>query len=112
MASARVEFDNAGMSAVLVGPDIREGLAVVAEVGKAYAESISPRRTGHYAGSFEVRADTIEFDGSPRAAATLINTADYAAAVEWGYQRRASDPSPNAHRVLGRTLDHLVEPRV
>jgi hypothetical protein len=111
MASARVEFDNAGMSAVLVGPDIRESLATVAATGKAYAESISPRRSGHYAGSFEVRADTIEFDGSPRAAATLINTAGYAAAVEWGYRRGAADPSPTAHRVLGRTLDHLTELR-
>jgi hypothetical protein len=111
MASARVEFDAAGLSAVLVGPDIREGLAAVAEIGKAYAESIAPRRSGHYAGSFEVRADTIEFSGSERAAATLINTAGYAAAVEYGYGGTAAESGKSPHRVLGRTLDHLVEPR-
>jgi hypothetical protein len=111
MASARVEFDRAGMSAVLVGPDIRGVLATVAEIGRAYAEEIAPRRSGNYVRSFEVRADTIEFSGSPRAAATLINTAGYAAAVEWGYGRGATDPAPKAHRVLGRTLDHLTELR-
>lgn len=108
MATARVVFNDAGLSAVLVGPDIRESLTAVAELGKEFAETISPRRTGHYAGSFEVHDDTIEFSGGPRAAATLINTAGYSAAVEWGYKGRAGDPTSSAHRVLGRTLDHLT----
>lgn len=109
MATARVEFDNAGMSTVLVGPDITHALAAVAEYGKLYAESIAPRHSGHYARSFEVVAEEIEFSGSRRAAAKLVNTAGYAAAVEWGYRGTATDPTNSAYRVLGRTLDHLVE---
>lgn len=108
MATARVEFNAAGMSAVLVGPDIVEALTAVAEVGKEFAVSISPEQSGHYARSFEVTAEVIDFDGSPRAAARLANTAGYAAAVEYGYKGTAAEPATSAHRILGRTLDHLA----
>lgn len=109
MATAQVEFDDAGMSAVLLGPDIVHALTEVAEYGKLYAISIAPKRTGHYARSFDVEPGTVEFDRGPRAAVKLVNTAGYAASVEWGYRGTAAEPSRSAHRVLGRTLDHLIE---
>lgn len=91
------------------GPEIRAVLAEVAEKAKTIAEGLSQdfRITGEYAESFVVGEETVVFPRGPRAAATLTNTAPYAAAVEWGYKGRANEPDGEAHRVLGRTLDAL-----
>jgi hypothetical protein len=111
MATARVEFNEHGLGEVLLGPEIRAGVVAVAEAGKVYAESIAPRDSGHYADSFEVAESSVMLAGNWRAAAVLRNTAGYAAAVEYGYRGRAATPTSSANRILGRTLDHLNEPR-
>lgn len=102
----------AGFRAMANGPEIRAALRAEAERAKLIAQGLAQefRVTGEYAESFKVEEDTIEWRGriaGPRAAARLINTAPYAAAVEWGYEGRAKGPSSSAHHVLKRTLDAL-----
>lgn len=101
--------NQAGLRKLATGPEIRKVTTAVAEKAKAYAVSISPRdddEGAHYQDSFVVEEITV-LDvgraGAIRAGAALRNTVDHAAAVEWG-----NDGNGNkAHRVLGRTLDHL-----
>lgn len=108
-----------GFRAIGVGPEMRKVLAAVAEKGKAHAEALAAQFSStddsdgeatSYAERFEVQDVTVEWSGrhpGPRAAARLVNTSEYAAAVEWGgYGRPGSEPGP-AHRVLGRTLEFL-----
>lgn len=91
------------------GPEIRAALAEVATKGKGIAEGLAQdfRITGDYADSFEVRDETIQWQGrfsGPRAAAQLVNTSDHAVAVEFG-----NEHVPHPHHVLGRTAAALRE---
>ena len=98
MATTKVTFIPAGPAAwarLATRPEIRAALAAEAQRGKAVAETLSPRESGRYSESFEVRADTVIAYGSTRAAAVLVNTVPYAAAVEL------------RHHVLARTRDWL-----
>jgi hypothetical protein len=110
VAEVRVEFNEAGLAELAHGPEVTAAVLAVAETGKAYAESIAPRRSGHYAASFEVSVETVTVAGRERVAAQLTNTAGYAAAVEYGPGGRKDAPAASARRVLGRTLDHLQHP--
>lgn len=109
MAARAFKPNQAGIRRLATGPEIRRVVTTVAEKGKAYAVSISPRDDDegeHYQDGFVVEEITV-LDvgraGSIRAGAALRNTVDHAAAVEWG-----NDGNGNvAHRVLGRTLDYL-----
>ncbi len=109
-----------------------QGVALSWEVGQAchdwashkakpYAIRISPRTKKtdkkHYADSFEVRRVLIgappveKIIGRPpmvRAGAILINTAPYAAAVEYGEKR--AHHQQKSHRVLGKTLARFRRP--
>jgi hypothetical protein len=96
-----------------LSPQIRDALRGEAERGKIIAEGLAEdfRITGEYASSFEVTDLTLlHWEGrykGPRGAARLVNTAGYAAAVEWGKGGRSGDETQSNHRVLGRTLDAL-----
>lgn len=100
--------NDAGLRAILNGPEVRRALAEVADKGKEFAESISQdfRDSGEYAASFDVSDVTVDFNGAPRAAGRLTNTSGHAAAVEVGYRGRSHEESSSAHRVLGRTLEN------
>lgn len=107
MALTKFTPDNDGFRQIATSPEMRAALKEVAEKAKAIAEGLAQdfRVTGDYADSFEITEDTVRWDGEypgPRAAASLVNTSDHAAAVEWG-----NDHSHKTHRVLGRTLDML-----
>jgi hypothetical protein len=93
-----------GFAELAVSPQVRAALLEVGLTAKTYAEGLSEefRRTGEYAGAFEVTELTVIHRRGPRAAVRLENTAPHAAAVEWGTR---SEQKP--HRVLGRTLDAL-----
>lgn len=90
-----------------IGPEIRSVLREVAEKGQGIAEGLAQdfKITGDYAGSFQVRDETIAWTGKypgPRAAEQLVNTSDHAVAVEFG-----NEHVPRPHHVLGRTAAAL-----
>lgn len=90
--------DRAGMDALVQSLDMGRAMVQVAEVGRRWAESAAPRDSGEYAGSFQVRQETVRFRGrfsGDRAGAVLENTAPHAAAVEWRQGRH----------VLARAVD-------
>lgn len=100
----------AGWKAIANGPEMVRLTRFAAVRAKAYAVSISPEsndgRGVPYKDSFVIESVTVkDFGrvGSTRAGARLTNTAQHAAAVEWGNRRTKGQ----GHRVLGRTLDHL-----
>lgn len=100
----------AGFRAAINGPEVRAMLRAEAEKAKTVAEGLSQdfRVTGEYASSFETSIVEVTDVGSgTRPAARLTNTAGYAAAVEWGFEGRAAEPTRSAHHVLKRTLDAL-----
>lgn len=104
------ELDRKGIARCAMGPELRASVMLLAEnEAKPYAISISPRsdrQHQHYADSFSVVPDTVVIRAMRRVAANLVNSAQHAAAVEWG-----NDQVPTPHRVLGRTLDHLNTPQ-
>lgn len=89
---------------VATSGEMRAVLAAVAAKGQVFAESIAPVDTGEYRSSFEVATITRGEGSKKRAVSQLVNTADHAAAVEWG-----NSNSPK-RRILGQTLDHLAGP--
>lgn len=96
-----------GVAGFLNSGQLYRALERIAQDGKRYAESISPVDTGEYASSWQVSRSEVEINDRSRVAAKLENTAGYAAAVEWGYAGRKGEPNRPAHRVLGRTLEHM-----
>jgi hypothetical protein len=107
MAVTRVKYtpSRRGFALMMNGPEIRTALGQVAEKAKRHAVSLAGEfsDTGHYAGSFVVVQNRSVFLAKHwRASALLVNTASYAAVVEFG---RKGKPG---HRVLGRTLDLLA----
>lgn len=99
--------NQAGLRKLATGPEVRKVTEQIAAKGKAYAESISPRDSDegeHYQDSFVLDEITVlDVGRHVRAGTALRNTVDHAAAVEWGNEANGN----TAHRVLGRTLDHL-----
>lgn len=104
--------NDAGLRALLLGPEVRSVLRAQATkaMAVAQADAASFADTGQYAASFQVTDTTTTIRGFPRAAARLENTSDHAAAVEWGYHGRQGSASTSAHRTLGRALDSLRTP--
>lgn len=123
MALTHFQPNNDGFRGIANSPQMKAALKAVAEKGKGVAESLSAEFTDltdddkkHYVDSFEVRPVTVQWDGEypgPRASVQLINTADYAASVEYGSGPKGGHgsskrPTSSAHHVLGRTLDILA----
>lgn len=100
MSLERYKPDHKGTGQLLVAPEMRTLMAAAGEAGKAHAISISPDREPYSAGyiaSFEVDVEVQTLAKSRRVTAILVNTAEYAAAVEWQWD----------HHVLGQTVDFL-----
>lgn len=97
--TARYTASYSGLRELMKGPEMQALVREVAEKGKAFAEGISPEKTGEYKSSFEVTVTSSGGVNPPgaRAEAQLANTSDHAVNVEW---------QDNFH-VLGRTLDYL-----
>lgn len=86
-----------GVRRMLRSPEMQSMCVSAATKGKAYAEQISPDRTGDYRGKFRVVPLAVAGLHSDRAGAKLVNYSAHAAAVEWRLKLR----------VLGRTVDHI-----
>jgi len=86
-----------GLGALMNGPEMQEMLRKVAEKGLAYAQSISPDRTGEYRASFGVEVRSHGGIHGDRAEAKIVNSSPHAARVEW---------EDNYH-VLNRTAEAL-----
>lgn len=98
MADVRVEIPSSFYTQALTSQDMQDAMVKVAEDGGSHAESIAPVDSGHYKRSFVVEpAEFTTTKGGRRKGATLTNTADHAAAVEWEQGRH----------VLGQTLAKL-----
>ena len=97
MAGIRYEKDIRGTNELMTSPEMLAVMVAAAEAGKEFAERVSPRRTGDYAGSFRIETDLRGGPQHNRAEARLVNDSDHAAAVEW--------LNHGGERVLGRTVD-------
>lgn len=87
--------DIGGVRRLLRSPEMQRMCVSAATKGMAYAESISPVRTGEYRRGFRVVPLAVAGLHSDRTGAKLVNYASDAAAVEWRLK----------FRVLGRTVD-------
>lgn len=124
--SVRFEPNKKGIARIAVSNEMwRITHHWAAMVAKPYAISISPRSRRkrrkdkkHYADSFEVHSELVGAPpsslviGEPfpmmRWSARLVNTAEYAVAVEWGGRRTTERQT--SHRVLGKTLARFRRP--
>lgn len=100
------DMDRKGIAACAMGPELAgEVMKLATRQALPYAISVSPRssRTDkvHYQDSFVAVPGTAWVAAMRRVAARLYNLAPHAIVVEKG---TAKTP---AHRVLGKTLDHL-----
>lgn len=100
------ELDRDGIAEIAVGPRLKDAVHHLAEHrAKPYAISISPvwkgKGGGTYIRSFQVKDDHTVIAAMRRVAARLYNTADHAAAVEFGNKHA------KGQRILGRTVDFL-----
>lgn len=103
MSDVRVELNKAGWDAIALSPEVLAACMAEAERGKAFAVGIAPVDTREYSESFDVDPDVVTyFRSGPRVAARLVNTAEHAAAVEFG-----NEHVKRPHRVLGRTAAYL-----
>lgn len=96
----RYSADVHGFDGVLRGADMADVMREVGEAGARHAASIAPvgpDEGGHYRDKFEV---SVQLEGD-RQTATLGNSADYAAAVEWGLGTGVG------HMVLTRAADWI-----
>lgn len=109
-APIRMTWNTQGMNALMVSREMSAMCRQYAELGKAFARTISPRskkQHKHYASSFVVLKTTInDARGGKRAGAILANRADHAGAVEWGVEVVGRKPT-QGHNVLSRTVSHL-----
>jgi len=93
--------DHNGMRALAQSPQMSRAMQQAAEVGMRWAESVAPRDTGEYAGSFRVAPTTVR-GGRPaedRAGARLANDARHAIVVE------------SRHHVLARAVNIIEQAR-
>lgn len=110
--TVRYKADYRGTGQLMNSPEMVEVMRQVAEKGMAYAKSISPvgdpdedPHPGLYQESFEVTAQAHGGFHGDRAEAQIVNTAEYAAALEWG--NGAFPPYSHGYHVLARTAAAL-----
>jgi hypothetical protein len=92
-----------GMRDLANGPEVRKVTTTVLRKAEAFAVAISPVDDGDYIRAWETSEEAVTIRGRTRVAGRLANTADHAAAVEWGNSRNGG----KGQRVLGRTLAAL-----
>ncbi len=112
MADVEYQPDRQGMRGLMIAPDMHAMVTEVAADAIPFAQSISPDAPpvgGGYVDSFEVDSGHVErIARERRAVAHLYNTAEYAAAVEWGWDTdRGAWGNHPGHHVLSRTADHI-----
>jgi hypothetical protein len=95
--TVRYRPDYAGTRKLMNSPEMVEVMRQVAGKGIAFAQSISPERTGEYKESFEVTSRAHGGVHADRAEAQIVNTSAHAAHVEW----------QDGYHVLGRTAEAL-----
>lgn len=95
MARIRYQKSSKGTVELMTSAEMLALMMTAAERGKGFAEEVSPKVTGDYAGNF--RTEGVKRGGprKDRAECLLINDADYATAVEL------------RHAVLGHTVDFI-----
>lgn len=110
--TVRYRADYKGTRELMNSPEMVSVMREVAEKGKPFAESISPvgvppddSHPGNYRDSFEVTAQAHGGVHGDRAEAQLINTSEYAAALEW--RNAAFPPYAHGYHVLKRTAEAL-----
>jgi hypothetical protein len=101
--------DRRGVAEMMVSPEMHGAVELVALEAIPFAKSISPDATPYgvgYIDSWEVHGGTERIARARRATADLVNTKDYATAVELGDfgDQSAKD---TGHHVLARTADHI-----
>lgn len=110
--TVRYRANYQGTGELMNGPEMQAVMRQAAEKGKAYAESIAPvgdpredPHPGRYRESFEVTAQAHGGFHGDRAEAQIVNTSEYAAALEWG--NSAFPPFAHGYHVLERTAGAL-----
>lgn len=99
--AVRYTPNRSGFAQLMIGPEVRAAITEAAKAAESRAVALTTpiTETGQYARSFAVVQDgTVVLFGSPRASVLLINTAPYAAVVEWGHRGH------KGHRILGRAM--------
>lgn len=85
MAYSTFKPSYTGIGEMLRADFVKDTLKDYAERVKVVAIATAPKRTGHYAESFEVSTGEAVRGGGLRAYARVTNTASYAIAVEYGF---------------------------
>ncbi|UNX54084.1 HK97 gp10 family phage protein [Georgenia sp. TF02-10] len=87
--------DHQGMRELGMSAEVGAAMVQAAEVGRRWAESVAPVKTGRYKSEFRVEPTTVQagYDNEDRAGAALINNAPHAHLVE------------DVHHVLARAVD-------
>ncbi len=101
------EMDRAGMRKIARGKELRVAVLAIAHKGRAYAEGISPVRTGDYRRSWRVNAGHVVVRGMRRVMASLVNTDPAAVPIEVGAAAHDGWPATEGHHVLQKTLVFL-----
>jgi len=82
---------------------MRKAITTVAERGARLARAQMPKETGRLASSITVEQSTVTVGGSKRVCASIVASADYSAAVEFGNARN----SRGAH-VMGAVASSMA----
>lgn len=99
--------DHRGMGELLRSSRVRGLVELVARDGAEIARNLAPDApplTEGYVDNFEVHSEIRGVARSRRWVADLVNTSDYAAAVEWGWFAKQGVGHAGYH-VLGQTAD-------
>lgn len=109
--------DHTGIAELLVSPGMHEMTRHFAEKGKEFAKAISPDAPPYgqgYIASFQVDSGLVENmtkEPGVRAVSNLVNTSEYATAVELGWDvehgQRVNKPG---YHVLQQTAAFLGDP--
>ena len=90
-----------GIGEMLLSPAMQAEMLRRADLAKAYAEAIAPRRTGQFAASFETSVVANGGHHRDRACATLANTDPDGLVIELGANGRPG------HHTLVKALDAM-----
>jgi hypothetical protein len=101
--------DRQGTSDLMRSPGVRGVVELTAHAGAEIARNISPDAppAGRgYVENFEVHSQIRNVARTRRWTADLVNTSEYAAAVEWGWDEAHGQWADHAgYHVLGQTAD-------
>lgn len=96
---SRWDWDYEAFGELLCGPEMQGLMGEIVARHADVARAIAPEYTGHYRDSFKTEVRVEQTNEGRRAVGHSINTADYAASVEYG------NKTFQAHHVMVRALD-------